>query len=810
MEHHQQDGEGNKEKTKSVKTKILETLLQRHWQVGLKTRLSVFVGTPSGSESDDDNTIELQSRDSSRIFVTSGGVATNKKDAGSNEKPPDKENVFDPIDINLTWLIQTISKDKSQFSIDRFSEVAKETCRTPRRNADVQSAVSFLMQLKAWSHGVVSFFRGDVALLESYTTTQHQKYQSFLENNIQLARSLFHPTLPLLENSTLLSDLDLGLLLEEQVRRIEMASNRLQSTFQEEDPSTLASALDAKTILMCSHLGELVDQYIDSINYIEHLLKTQITRAIGKEVSAELFEAFMRGHYQKLFGPEYAPKLFSYAVRRPNHYPDGMLSIEGSTGKDATQHEPVQTFVRQIPIESGPSIFIPINAATSIEIKGERYLHGWLQNRFDMSKRHETSQFRLAARAHQFSSFVLVVGLMAGPNKFKPSRAIILQNKDELLIPLLTEIIPSAKEFKDAISSLSPEQKDFARAFRAMQLESSIFGVCLIQLKPQLEKLLGLPPLSLTKEIQLTQDLMSLFIDFSIPSDLLGVHHSLVSGGDETEMLNSVKDNVKAVLDIIDKAKQDDLLEEKRKSEMRKSMHESTMFDAFSTSEASMGIPLAMHSQTAKLRRARRSAEFQSIELDAEYGGDSSTQQFQAHTNQDESNKQANTTPPRSVLSDFTLVPKLLDAVLEKHDRDGSLHSTKVEPFANWSRMRKENLLTPSKNEQLLPEAIETEQKKAFDLLDALSRSGSLPIAQSELHVVVVVSHCFEEDVMSTVVKDNINPIEKVEKSSLIVASIIHGQAIEELVEDPTTLERLRTTFPALLEASVQLAAQVT
>ena len=45
--------------------------------------------------------------------------------------------------------------------------------------------------------------------------------------------------------------------------------------------------------------------------------------------------------------------------------------------------------------------------------------------------------------------------------------------------------------------------------------------MCIIQLKPQLEKLLNLPDDSLTKEIKLTQDLMEMFITYQIPSDLL-------------------------------------------------------------------------------------------------------------------------------------------------------------------------------------------------------------------------------------------------------------------------------------------------
>lgn len=62
------------------------------------------------------------------------------------------------------------------------------------------------------------------------------------------------------------------------------------------------------------------------------------------------------------------------------------------------------------------------------------------------------------------------------------------------MIPLLLETIPSAKAFRDAIESLSPEQQRFAKAFRAMQLESTLFALCVVEIKPQLERLLNLPP----------------------------------------------------------------------------------------------------------------------------------------------------------------------------------------------------------------------------------------------------------------------------------------------------------------------------
>ncbi len=54
-----------------------------------------------------------------------------------------------------------------------------------------------------------------------------------------------------------------------------------------------------------------------------------------------------------------------------------------------------------------------------------------------------------------------------------------------------------------------------------MQLESTLFAVCVIEIAPQLETLLRVPVDALTKEVELTQDLLRLFIDYQIPSDLL-------------------------------------------------------------------------------------------------------------------------------------------------------------------------------------------------------------------------------------------------------------------------------------------------
>ena len=158
---------------------------------------------------------------------------------------------------------------------------------------------------------------------------------------------------------------------------------------------------------------------------------------------------------------------------------------------------------------------------------------------------------------------------------------------------------------------------------------------------------------------------------------------------------------------------------------------------------------------------------------------------------------------------DFTLIPQSLDKQIEKSGSGSALRSTTIKTGGNWVRNRQDNLLTQPKKQHLSVEDIKKEKNKAFDLLDALSRSGSLPIAYSELHVVVAVTHCFDKDVMSTVVCDNINPIQKLECSTLILASAIHGMPTRELIADVGELQRLEGALPLLFLDETELSQMV-
>jgi hypothetical protein len=127
-------------------------------------------------------------------------------------------------------------------------------------------------------------------------------------------------------------------------------------------------------------------------------------------------------------------------------------------------------------------------------------------------------------------------------------------SQDEVIVSLLLNELPTAKKFKDAVKSLSPEQQRFARAFRKMQLSSSIFGVCIVQIKLQLEALLGLRKDALDKAMKLTQDLMELFVEYQVPSDVLSYSGFLENVATQ-DKVSYVTNNVNSVLDVINTEK---------------------------------------------------------------------------------------------------------------------------------------------------------------------------------------------------------------------------------------------------------------
>eukprot|EP01083_Nonionella_stella_P297977 1011684_1 len=190
----------------------------------------------------------------------------------------------------------------------------------------------------------------------------------------------------------------------------------------------------------------------------------------------------------------------------------------------------------------------------------------------------------------------------------------------------------------------------------------------------------------------------------------------------------------------------------------------------------------------------RRSLEAQSQEMQENKGGISS------------SNNVISTSSSTNSSIDFTNIPKKLNAAFEKFSEDevygGVMRTTTFKTGEYWRKSSQPNLLSSIKTKAFNMDEQKREKNKAFDLLDALSRSGSLPIACAELHIIVASTHSFEQSVVDTVVKKNVNPIEKIERSHLLVASLIHDVGLEKLLSSTHELKRIAGHSPLLLENS--------
>jgi hypothetical protein len=188
---------------------------------------------------------------------------------------------------------------------------------------------------------------------------------------------------------------------------------------------------------------------------------------------------------------------------------------------------------------------------------------------------------------------------------------------------------------------------------------------------------------------------------------------------------------------------------------------------------------------------------------------------------------------------DLTAVPVALDAKLLALDPEGALRPTTIAAGPQWSKRSFKSLLTPTATTEIWnSEEQSRNTKAAFDLLDALTRSGGLSLVQTELHVLMAATHNFDlalidtsqhahdareskhsgkeivgrtrkfscqlaaaahfiacfsfsfPSVVFSVVQGNVNPIEKVERSSLILASAVHGVLPQQLIR-PAERERV-------------------
>lgn len=773
--------------------KVVTTVIEYYWAFEFKYALVAFPGTAT------EDAIVIHGRAGSVEIKT------------TTQATPRPKTVVRPArDLNLTWLVTHLDADgRAAFAIDR----ADAACHTPRRNPAIEAALDAFGEVSAWCGDVASYFRGEL-------------FPAQQDHGLDLAaiddRDVFVPVLPLFESDPVggegvMPAAYANAFLAEQQRSLTETCRALAVAFPRD--ASVITAVEAGLLVTLAHLRRVCGQHAAAVDYVEAMLRDQLIAAIGKELTPADFAGYMEFHHRKLVKPAYRPRPFSYAVRRPDHDPEGVLAIEAARGGDAAA---ISTTVHHSaaprPMRFG------LDASTRVEFLGDRYLHAWISHQFSGQP---GPALALVARARQFSSFILLVGRIASAELFEPRFGIIVQNKDLLKIPLMLEQIPTPKEFRDAIESLSPEQQRFARAYRGMQLESTLFGVCVIHIKPQLEKLLKLPPDSLTKEIKLTQELLGLFIEYQIPSDLLSYDGPADAAAEAK--LDRVREYVRRMHEMIALSKQRELDEEREREAMRlaelnrtpppapypSAAFENTRGGGFggpppmpggapppprSAPQPPSGMPMPSAPAMAPTRIAAPVAASAPPPPPPEAAAPVAAAPV---TRPDRAAAPVGDGAPGDAV-DYTRLPGELDRKFEALDTDGALRATIINPGEPWTRTAQKGLLGAAKTARLSTGDQTTEKHRAFDLLDALTKSGALPIDDASLHVVLAATHCFDKTLLDTVIQDNVNPIEKVERSLMIVGTTVHGRDARELLADDQR-DRFFTTTPQLGAAAPPL-----
>merc|ERR1712159_75064 len=142
-----------------------------------------------------------------------------------------------------------------------------------------------------------------------------------------------------------------------------------------------------------------------------------------------------------------------------------------------------------------------------------------------------------------------------------------------------------------------------------------------------------------------------------------------------------------------------------------------------------------------------------------------------------------------------------MDTRIEQLDADSALRPTVIDVKGVWSKRSRKGLLGDLIDSRLHPSQQKDEKAKAFGLLDALTRAGGLALDDAALHVIVAATHQFDKSIMQTLVMDNVNPIERVERSTLILGSSVHRVPCSALI-NPEVRARVSTSSPALFTDS--------
>ncbi|KAL3805783.1 hypothetical protein HJC23_007744 [Cyclotella cryptica] len=796
---------------------------------------------------------DILRQDPPSISLKSRTAVTTLHTASNTPRPLQTKVVRDPIDFELTWLFKNISSE--DFSCNFRIDQSHPSCRSPRRNRDVDEALKYFSELEGWCNDICTYFlKGacwnvDLSVMPTNinnavsASSSVQMKESRCDMNLETidAESVFVPVLPILEppssalmrktdsNSKRLGELmslspllpidDIRLFLNEQCRTLDEKIQECVSNFPPADSTShLITSAEATLFLLFSHSASITDYFVNGLQAIEQAMVDSLTKACGVEVTQRDLEKFLRCNNKKLFCDDmYMPLEFNFDIKRPNRVPEGIVRIEmRSVTSDFDEAWPILTATKEINLAPGEEkhhveIKIP-SIASMVQISGKCCIHGWLTHQFLST---DDFRYQIMAASRHFSSFLLLTGNVSHNHCMNVKTAMLIQNEDEVTIPLhLSRALPVG-DFHSRVSSLSPQQQSFAQAAAITQLDSSVFCVCVVEVRPQLELLMRLPPDSLTKEVSLVTTLLSLFVEHQISADL--VSYDGPENVPAKEMIATVKEYVQNVLVMVNDTSGDGQ-DDKKSAEL-----------------PPVEVGEMQPKANVPFQRGNRRASRDDVSLDARFDREKVCTSHDDNTSlATDSNRALNDGIFRkkqsydSIETNAALDELSQHAAVERFSIDSAPQVIRQLPSIDYleflgeedfsstgiaSMARKLNMkLAAHQNKQLQQVNITTGEvwekrnarlpkssveeldnaerqvntKKAMHLLDALSRSGSLPIKFAQLHALVGATHCFGHSLIDTLVISDVDPIKQMSNSMALLASVIHDTPVGDIIKTKT------------------------
>ena len=251
--------------------------------------------------------------------------------------------VRNPMDINISWLFTHVNlKKQIQFGINRDHR----SCRTPRRNPEIDASIDHFMNFQLWCADVNYYFdsvlfpnqnnRHDfdikaincknvfVPIIPLFNEVQSDEEEGMERINTENTKKEIknyklasEKTIMSQNSSHLIATSFIEPFLAHELRTLGEKFAEIEKVLPKENLITLA---EGRLLVCLQHAIEISQEFSNGIYYLENMLRQQIIKSIGKKVTSSDFSDYMKFHCRKIFKEEFAPKEFIYVIRQHNHF----------------------------------------------------------------------------------------------------------------------------------------------------------------------------------------------------------------------------------------------------------------------------------------------------------------------------------------------------------------------------------------------------------------------------------------------------------------------------------------------------------